>query len=122
MFDGLDNLLALTQISNDATHTVLGNFTGMVYDATGNRLGMDMSLVGVSGGNGFDASGSCGWSYDTQGKQDQLTGEGRTRFVIPGYISYGATYQSDAADNLIANGGVGISYNADNQLPACRAG
>ena len=45
MFDGLDNLLALTQISSDASHTVLGNFTGMNYDATGNRLGMTMTLL-----------------------------------------------------------------------------
>ncbi len=115
MFDGLDNLLALNQISNDATHTTLANFTDMPYDATGNRLGMTMTIQKAAG-DFTDASGVCSWTYDTDGKQDQLTGDGRSRNRMPGFNSYSETYQSDAADNLVVMRGGGQTYNADNQL------
>ena len=121
VYDGLDNLLDLNQFANTPAQTVMAHFYNMSYDAVGNRLSMYITTPVLSVyGNPYDASGFTFWTYDTIGKQSQLTNEFASRTFLPypnggGNVNYTENYQSDAADNLIQIRGGGTSYNSDNQ-------
>ncbi len=107
---------------NTFTGNTVSNFTGMTYDASGNRLRMTAFVPNENSAQ--DASRSVMFSYDEINLRDVLTQEVST--ATGGNNVYNQNYTNlfayDAAFNATTFRGASIAYNTDNQRTTAGTG
>ena len=109
VYDARGFLTALRNVVDGSVYT--SEFTGMLYDAAGNRTYATVSIPAI--GLASDRSGSVSYGYDAK---DRLRSEQRT--LDSGGDLYNNSYTPDAADNLLDIAGLSFTFNPKNYSSA----